>query len=314
VARAAVVASTMLLGVVACDLSRITGSVESGVWSAGTAAHEVTVAGEVRTFHVHVPPKRLTRNSVLAGWPLVIVLHGSGADGSDIERATAFDSIADANLFVAAYPDGSRGSFELFPSDWNAGTCCGGAHRDGIDDIAFIKAMIASVSSKLSIDAHRIYVAGFSAGGRMAYHVGCRMSTTIAAIAVASGSLVDDACAPGVGVPLIATHGTSDPEVDYGEEAPPPPRSPTPAAAELPPAVQFWVALGKCTSGKVTPLTAHVAQAAFTACPGTEIQFYRIESGTHGWPGGAAEPGSLPPMNEIRFSALAWQFFNRKTR
>ena len=309
-----VVAVAALIVVSGCDLSRITGSTESGVWSAGSSAHEVAAGVTSRTFQIHVPPKRLTRNSLPAAWPLVIVLHGSGAVGGDIEQATAMDSIADANLFVVAYPDGSRGNFGVFPSDWNAGTCCGGANRDNVDDIAFLKAMIADMSKKLTLDAHRIYVAGFSAGARMAFHVGCQMGTTVAAIAVISGSLVDDNCKPTVGVPLIAVHGNADGEVDYNESAPASPRLVPPLANSATPAVQFWTALSKCTGGKATRPSVHVSLLTFTVCTNSEVQFYSIDGGTHGWPGGRVEPGSLPPMSELKTSALVWQFFNRKTR
>lgn len=311
---AALIAAIALSSLSGCDLSRITGSTESGVWSAGTSTHEVVVVGIPRTFQIHVPPKRLTRNSLPASWPLVIVLHGSGAEGTDIEQATAMDSVADANLFVVAYPDGSRGEFGVFPSDWNAGSCCGGAHRDNIDDIAFLRQMIATVSRKLTIDAHRTYVAGFSAGARMAYHVGCQMSSSIAAIAAVSGSLVDESCKPAFTVPLIAVHGTADEQVDYHEDAPTFPRPAPPLANSATPAAQFWTALGKCTTGKTTQPSTHVSLLTFTVCTNTEVQFYSIDGGTHGWPGGRVEPGSLAPMSELRMSALVWQFFNRKTR
>ena len=312
--RSAGIAGLALLVTSGCDLSRITGSVESNVWTAGTAPHSLLVGDLVRTFHVHIPSKRLVRNGLPAGWPLVVVLHGSGADGTAIESASAMDSLADANLFVVAYPDASRGVVDIYPSDWNAGTCCGGAYRDGVDDVAFIRGMVAQVMAKVTIDVHRIYAAGFSAGGRMAYHVGCQLGTLFAAIAVASGSLVDDACAPTVGVPLIATHSTGDPEVDYNEPSPPLPRAAPVLATPLPPALQYWSAMSKCSGGTVTTPTEHVTRTTCTSCSGAEIQFYRIDGGGHGWPGGEEPPGSDPPMNELHFSAVAWQFFNRKTR
>src|SRR5437773_1561304 len=80
--------------------------------------------------------------------------------------------------------------------DWNAGTCCGAAARENVDDVGFLKAVIDRVSKQLPVDQKRIYIAGFSDGGRMAYHAACQLSSTIAAIGVVSGSLLDDHCSP----------------------------------------------------------------------------------------------------------------------
>src|SRR5207248_5697071 len=112
--------------------------------------------------------------------------------------------------FLVAYPQGT-GS----PSDWNAGSCCGDPVNAGTDDIAFIKAVIADISTRLRVDKKRIYVAGFSDGARMAYRVACEMSTQIAAVAAASGSLVTSNCNPTPLMRLIAFNGTADPSVSY---------------------------------------------------------------------------------------------------
>jgi polyhydroxybutyrate depolymerase len=298
----------------ACSADGITGAGETGIWSVGTASHAVVAGARTRTYLAHVPPKRLLRASLPAPWPLVIVLHGSAGDAASVAQLSAMDSLADANLFLVAYPNGTGGDFDLYPSDWNAGSCCGGAARDNVDDLAFITGLIAQMSAHVPVDARRVYVAGFSAGGRMAYHVGCQLSTTIAAIGVVAGSLVDDACAPAKGVPLFAVHGTDDPEVAFDEASPPPLGTVPLLAGNLPPAVQFWSALGKCTGGTNLTLSEHVVRTSFTACVGAEIQFYAIRGGTHGWPGGPVDPGAQPPMNELRASVLMWQFFNRKVR
>lgn len=295
-----------------CSLDSLTGVGESGSWRRGSASHAITVATRNRTYVVRVPPKRLASASLPVPWPLVIVLHGSSGDAAAIEAMSKMDSLADANLFLVAYPNGTGGDFALYPSDWNAGICCGGANRDNVDDVAFIAEMIKAISTHVPVDAKKVYVAGFSAGGRMAYHLGCQLSDKVAAIGVISGSLVDDACRPKYPMPLFAVHGTDDPEVAYDEVAATPPPGAVPALANtLPPAVQFWTALGKCTGGVRTAAAAHVTRTRFTTCASTEVDFYSIEGGTHGWPSGAVDPGNQPPMNELKASVLMWQFFTR---
>ena len=200
------------------------------------------------------------------------------------------------------------------PATLYAGTCCGGAARDNVDDLGFIAALIQQVSEQVPVDSRRVYIGGFSAGGRMAYHAGCQLASSIAAIGVVSGSLVDDGCTPSKPVALFAVHGTDDPEVAYNEDAPTPPGNVPPLADSLPPSVQFWTALNGCTGGSVQSSSEHVVQTTFASCTGADVDFYTIQGGTHGWPGGPDAPGSQAPMNELKASVLMWKFFVRHRR
>jgi polyhydroxybutyrate depolymerase len=310
---------SMIVIATACANYGPTSVVESADWSDGTSAHVVAVGALTRTFLVHVPShRRVSQSGVTLPWPLVIVLHGSGGDAGTIEHQSGMDSVADAQRFLVAYPNGLGGEFGIFPSDWNAGSCCGGAARDNIDDVGFISDLIKTVASHVPLDTRRVYVAGFSAGGYMAYRAGCELSATIAAIGVVSGSLAADSCSPSKPVPLFAIHGTDDPEVSYDEAAPAPPGLVPTLADGLPPAVQFWAALNGCAAlnakGVRSVPATDVVQTNWTSCSSGDVDFYSIAGGTHGWPGGPDAPGALPPMNEINASALMWQFFIRHIR
>ena len=309
------VAGIALVSVAACSIDGPEAGGESGVWSPGTAPHATVVGALTRTFLLHVPAhRRYNSSSLPLPWPLVIVLHGSSGDAGSVEQQSGMDSLADASRFLVAYPNGTGGAFGLYPSDWNAGNCCGAAYRDNIDDLGFITALIQEVSAHVPVDARRIYVAGFSAGGRMAYHVGCQLAPTVAAIGVVSGSLVDNGCAPTASVPLFAVHGTDDPEVPFDLDAPAPTGDVPPLADSLPPSVQYWTALNGCTKGTDSTTSAHVVRTSFTPCTAADVSFYTIEGGTHGWPGGPVDPGADPPMNELKASVVMWQFFIRHRR
>ena len=305
--------------VVACSNYGPTAPAESGVWSPGTAMHSVVVGSLARSYVLHVPARRrVNAAGVVVPWPLVMVLHGSSGDGPTIEHQSGMDSLADAQRFLVAYPNGTGGAIGLYPSDWNAGSCCGGANRDNIDDLGFITSLVAEVAAHLALDPHRVYVAGFSSGGYMAYHAGCQLATTIAAIGVVSGSLADDACTPAKPVPLWAVHGTDDPEVPYDEDAPQPP-GPVPNVADtLPPSVQFWSSTNGCAvksaKNTVKLAAADVVFTHMTSCTGADVDFYSIHGGTHGWPGGPDDPGAQAPMNEISATVLMWKFFIAHTR
>jgi polyhydroxybutyrate depolymerase len=313
VTRAAAIAAALVLAA-GCSTYGPTFTGDSPDWSSGTSVHSADVGSLTRTFSVHIPTRRrLNTSGVTLPWPLVIVLHGSSGDAATIEHQSGMDSIADVQHFLVAYPDGTGGAFDLYPSDWNAGNCCGAANRDGVDDLGFISALISTIAAHVPLDARRVYVAGFSAGGYMAYHAGCQLSPLIAAVGVVEGALADDSCNPTKPMPLFAIHGTDDPEVSYNEPAPDPP-GPVPAlAAGLPPSVQFWSALNGCAAKTAKAATksvsADVQLLTLTTCTQADVSFYTIQGGTHGWPGGPDDPGASPPMNEIKASALMWTFF-----
>ena len=149
----------------------------------------------------------------------------------------------------------------------------------------------------------------------MAYHVACQLSPLVAAVAVVSGSLKDDACAPSKGVPVLAIHGTADDEVPYDDDALTAPAAPpSGVAATMPTSLQFWLARNGCSTAVISRRSAHVVRTDFTTCGGGEVVFYSIEGGTHAWPGDPGGAGSQPPMSEMNASALISAFFQSKTR
>lgn len=282
-------------------------------WKSGTAQHAVSVGSSTRTFLVHVPPGRpRNRFGVPTSYPLVVLLHGSGADGETIRRQSRIELLADSLRFAVAYPNGTSGVLG-FGSDWNAGTCCGAAARDNVDDVAFVRALIAATGSRIPIDRRRIFIAGFSDGGRMAYRLACEEATMIAAVGVVSGSLMHERCKPARPVPVIAFHGTSDTEVPYADSALTAARVPAPPASSgMPPAVRFWSAVDGCKGVALRREAPHVTRASFGPCSGADVVLYTIEDGLHAWPGGDKDggDGALPTI-EIRATDAMMQFFFR---
>jgi len=219
------------------------------------------------------------------------------------------DSLGDTYGFVIAYPDGSNGG-GLFASDWNGGACCGSAARDNVDDVGFISALATEIIRNLPVDPKRIYIAGFSSGAIMAYHAACRLAPMIAGIAVVSGSLKDDDCAPGRAVPLIAVQGTDDTEVPYDDVAlTQPPLAVTGIAAQLPPSVQFWVAKDGCDGATVNQQSPDVMLTSFSSCTGATVVLYTIEGGWHEWP----TLNSDAPLSELSASNVIVQYFESQS-
>jgi polyhydroxybutyrate depolymerase len=274
----------------------------------GTRAYRVTAAGLTRTFLLHIPPSRPRRFGLATSYPLVIVLHGSGANGATMRRMSGMDSIADGARFLVAYPDATTGALGL-GADWNAGECCGAAHSANVDDVGFMRALVRALEHEMPVDRRRVYVAGFSDGARMAYRVACDLGTRVAAVAVVSGSLVDGHCAPKRPVPLVAFHGTADDEVPYGDSSYSTATGSLPSgAAGLPPSILFWATLDHCRAAHTTRFSPHTRLTRFAGCA-ADVALYSIEEGSHAWPGPAQD--SDDPTREVDASRQAWHFFVR---
>src|SRR6266567_6640825 len=146
----------------------------------GDSEHVLTIDGVKRTYRLHVP----VGYDAAKPWPLVFVLHGMGGNGKGMEALTGMSAKADAEHFIAVYPD-AIGS----PTRWNAGINPDIPRVPGDDDVKFLTAVIDRLEKELHVDGKRIYVCGFSSGGIMSYRLGAELSGRLAAIGVVSGTI-----------------------------------------------------------------------------------------------------------------------------
>lgn len=148
--------------------------------------------------------------------PLVVDLHGFNSDGNGQRNISGWNVLAEANDFYVAWPDG------LFNS-WNGVTCCGTAVTNNVDDVGFIRAMVAAISTEVNIDSERIYVTGLSNGGAMTHRLACEAADLFAAAAPMAYPvpyfLFASACNPSESIPLLFFMGLTDVLVSYGSAA-----------------------------------------------------------------------------------------------
>ncbi|MEO8901494.1 MAG: PHB depolymerase family esterase, partial [Polyangiaceae bacterium] len=98
--------------------------------------------------------------------------------------------------------------------DWNMGPCC----ADGIDDIAFAKALVTDVSRLGCIDPKRVYATGFSMGGGMSHQLACRAADVFAAVAPSAFDLLQEnlaTCKPQRPITVVAFRGSADTLAPY---------------------------------------------------------------------------------------------------
>ena len=143
--------------------------------------------------------------------PLMLNFHGNGGSASDYMQEADMRSLAEADTFILVYP---QGSCLDGLSHWNA--CpIGGNNKSDADDFGFVESLINNISSQYNIDMERIYAAGYSNGGMMAYGLANYKSELIAAVASVSGVMLDCTGTTSHPMPVAHLHGTSDGVLPY---------------------------------------------------------------------------------------------------
>jgi polyhydroxybutyrate depolymerase len=270
-------------------------SADEATLAPGTSLVTLTVGGRTRSAVVHVPPKPPT-----APLPLVLALHGSTSNGVQMERKTGFDALADRDDFIVAYPNGYPAGGGTIGS-WNAGTCCDPATSIGIDDVAFLDALINLLEGSYPIDPGRVYAVGHSNGAMMAQELACRKSERIVAVASVAGTLGITDCRPSEPVALLEVHGTDDSSVDLAD-------------AER--SVARWRVFDGCGDEDEPVAYGFVQTRIWTGCDrGTEVSLVEIVGAEHPWPGARTPaPDGKPTSTALDATELAWSFLSANSR
>ena len=170
---------------------------------------EVNVNGKTRTYLLYVP------NNVKASAPLVISLHGAGGTVTTTSHDPDFNSIADKDGFIVAYPQGLQTTFPGLGGMQAPGWTSTGEENF---DTNFLKAVVKDVDAKYPLDRQRLYCCGFSNGGMMTYVMANTCSNIFAAFAAISGYPINEfhlhhtSWRP---VPFLHIHGKADDFVKY---------------------------------------------------------------------------------------------------
>ena len=181
-------------------------------WFIYSEQFSITSEDVNRNFNAYFPTD--TSNQI----PMIILMHGLGGNAFSMESLNDyFLDKSMVTLFPQAY---YYENLPIFGSTtiWNAaGT------SEFLSDVIFIEnAIDFMVSNYTFIDSDRIYAAGMSNGGFMAYRLACDSADKIAAFASVTGHmwLIDDesdCIDQNRKVPIMQIHGTLDEVVPYYE-------------------------------------------------------------------------------------------------
>jgi polyhydroxybutyrate depolymerase len=259
----------------------------------GDSTGSLLSGGLKRTFLVHLAP-----DYGIQPQPLVILYHGYSWTSQIMEHNTNMDAEADKAGFVLVYPQGVDQ-----PPSWNAGVGAYGPTGDA-DDVQFTRDMLSYFEKHYCVDAHRVYIAGFSLGGGMAYRIACTLTDQIAAVATVSGAYypIPGGCQPSRPLPVVEIHGQADNLAPYDG-------NPALRMAAVQDYLNGWLARDHCTATHdVFFQQGDVTATEWTHCaPNVAVVHYVVSDGGHTW------PGTPHTTHVIDANVVLWQFFSHYT-
>jgi polyhydroxybutyrate depolymerase len=221
------------------------------------------------------------------------VLHGYTGTPERIEQTSGWTPFAEQQAAVVAYPEGTAVGAGGF--GWNTGT--GRFSTAGVDDAAYLAAVVDHLVATACVDPARILLTGESNGGAMTVIAACHPTTrarfaSFAPVIPAIDQRVLDRCGGGPPVAFTALAGRLDRVIPYDGVYP---------AGQLPLLAQetWFVRLAAqrngCPAGEPTRERIDGAELIRPAgCPQTPT-LVAIDDGTHTWPGGPDGTGTLDP-------------------
>ena len=276
----------------------------------GDYTRTVRAGGRTRSYLLHVPP----------GWsgaaraPLVVLFHGAGGTPGGMRRMTEFDATADARGWLASYPEAAT-------KDWSLGCGrCTAAEKRGVNDTAFVRALIDDLVASAGADPARVYVTGISQGGQMAHTAACALPERVTALASVAATLLGqlaEECDPSRPVPAMLLHGLADPVFPWlggvTEEGL--------IYLGLEESADFWAEQNGCGGAPAVTLLPDTAadgtqarRLDYPGCAPGEVVVYTLVGGGHTWPGADPAffgPAAGPVSREIDANTAMADFFAR---
>lgn len=286
---------------------------DSGIAGPGDYSFTIQHAGLERMYRVHVPENYDFAKPV----PLLFALHGGGGNMNHHAEDANYGhiSMSEREGFIVVFPNGfsklRTGRF----ATWNAGACCGAARDENVDDIGFIRRILAEVSGQLNIDSSRIHATGMSNGAMMAYRLACEMPEVFKAVAAVAGTDNTHICTPKSPVSVLHIHAKNDSHVLFTGGAGPDARDKSVVTdfASVAGTVSKWARLNGCADKprRILEKTGAYCEL-YTSCQGeAEVQLCVTESGGHSWPGATKTRGEAASQ-AISANEVMWEFFNRR--
>ena len=280
--------------------------------AAGTYTRAIETPNGTRAYLLVVP-----QSAADTRLPVVFAFHGGMGDAEGLVTRTRLDDKAREAGFVLVAPEG-EGALQT----WNAGNCCGAARNRQVDDVAFVRTLLAAVASETCVDAKRVFATGHSNGGMLSHRLACEASDVIAAIAPVGGAsgrldLETDPptelypCRPARPVPVLHLHGLADGcyrfEGGRGEGV-----SNT-LFRSVPDTMDEWADVNGCEAGTRELLREGAAVCTERVGCAADTVTCTLEGAGHIWPGAADYPSEGvcggTSSDALVANDVLWDFF-----
>jgi polyhydroxybutyrate depolymerase len=224
--------------------------------------------------------------------PVIVVLHGRLVTPAFEEQRTNFTSVVSSAILV--YPTG-------YQESWNSGGCCGPAQTANLDDVGFVKAVLAKVkATQPDASQGQAYLAGYSNGGKLALRMACDDPGDFSGVAV-YGATDSSVCPNRAPAQVLVMTGGRDPEIPDSSVPPPPQPNGFVPPSFLAEVDSYRVADG-CDATPVVTTVGEVRLTTWVHCgPNERVGQAVFADGTHDWPAGSA----VSPSAE----GVAWAWF-----
>jgi polyhydroxybutyrate depolymerase len=271
--------SVVFSATVAHGQSGTTGSTSCNLPQASGVSSQQLVSGQrQRAYRLFVPPGY----DGVVRLPLVLDLHGSGGNSAGQARNSGLETLSTTERFIVATLDAEGGRWNVPVQD------------NRPDDVAYVRDVIAHVAARVCTDETRVYVTGFSGGGRMTSLLACQLGSRIAAIAPVSALRWPGPC-NGRPVPVLTFHGLADPQNTYDGHV-------ASRGAEwlesVPEALAGWARHNSCKGDVILDdPPGPLSTMRYEGCV-AEVRMIRIDGLGHTW-----------TKTEVDTTAVMWQFF-----
>lgn len=247
-----------------------------------TATYSLRAGGLDRSYEVIGPVAALPDSA-----PVIVMFSGISVALPNEIRRDYLTPYVDSGQAELVYP-------VPYDESWNAGGCCGKAASHKVDDLAFMKALVAAVDPG---HAHPIWAVGYSNGGRLVYSAACRAPGLFDAAMIVK-AMPDPGCELKHPFSILQVDSLNDTFVPY---------KPGDKGRESPPATvqnERLRALDGCTGAGDAARYGMMTLTTWNTCKsGQRVGFAVWDTGGHSFP---PPKGTTPGAAQI-----LWSFFTR---
>jgi polyhydroxybutyrate depolymerase len=283
----------------------------------GMALRHLKIAGHDRVYTIEAvgPPKIETKP------PIIIELHGLG---HDVRRPLSsrffpnFSAVTQMESAILVRPQGANRTWDHLPSGLDDWRRLSGADGVPVDDIAFLRRVIADVVQNDGGDPNNVFVYGISTGGYMTVKIACEMAGEVSAVAnlIATARLDQfERCASSKPVPYLLMASKSDPINPYGGFD----RGGGSSLLGAEETVRRMASRNGCQTTSQQDLPANTSDPQMTATilahagctENAQVVFIRLDGSDHALPSGVryASDRSVKINRELETSQVLWDFF-----